>query len=182
MDLNTHPLKVDSDGIYLTRLTQNSICDYCGAQRECKVKETVSPASRCPIFVPILAFSPVALRGLEGRFSTFRSSFIWSQRAQWVQDTGGRVAIVNSGEKSLVAFAKITDVIVGPALDLLTDHAKTNHLLLGSGVSDADAPKVLRQKIRNLAGSRYIKSDTQTCSVIYVQIEEEPPNEIACVA
>lgn len=173
MKTRTNALRVDKDGIFLAPSDQGSLCEYCGIQNQCEVR--AAQLRRCPSFVPVLLFTAQALAGLSGRFSTFRASYIWYLRAKWIYDTHKRVAIYDGEQSKVIAFARITDVHTGPSQELLNGHAKTNHLVLAGKVSDADAPGWLLKKIKALAGSRYIKSEVQPSTVIYVSVEEKEP-------
>ncbi len=146
-----------------------SLCDFCSIQPECKIKRDPERRTEsCTAFVPAFSFVPPII-GLEGRFSTFRGSSIWYDRARVIFRSHKRVGLYNAETNERIGFAKMTDAFRGPFKDLMAEHAWSNHLCKGRGISREEAPTWLPRQIRNLAGSRYVKSPEQISTVIYLE-------------
>lgn len=148
-----------------------SLCDFCSIHDECEVRpgdENPSKVQTCTGFVPAFTFVP-PLIGLEGRFSTFRASSIWYDRARIIYRTHKRVALYNAETKERIGFAKLVGAFHGKFKHLMAEHAWSNHLCIGKSIPIDDAPTWLPRQIRNLAGSRYVKSPEQVCTVIYLE-------------
>ena len=168
MHLDTRPLRVDRDGIYVgpTALSKGStICDFCSLKDNgCNLTPRIES---CGQFVPALSFVP-PLVGLEGSFSTYRASAIWFARAQHVMKTHRKVGLVNSVTRQLIGIGEITETHKGTFSDLMRDHAHTNHLTKDLGLTQDQADTWLRRWIRNHLGSMYEKNPVATGTVIYV--------------
>lgn len=150
--------------------TGAKLCHYCVLSNNgCRMPLNYPNAVRCEEFTPTLGFNP-PLVGLEGAFSTFRSSAIWYDRARVIFNSHKRLALVNPSDGTTIAIATMTGAYRGPFKELMDEHAKTNHLTLAAGVSDESAPAWLTKQIRNRMGVRYVKSPEQIGTVIYLHV------------
>jgi hypothetical protein len=170
MNLESGQLNVDDQGIKLSRsaiATGGTLCDYCSLQSSCEVFP-VQNLDRCPEFTPALSFVP-PLIGLEGAFSTFRASSIWYDRARVIFRSHKQVGLFNAKTKERIGLATLTGAFRGRFEDLMKSHANSNHLARDRGMSAEEAGPWLAKQIRNLAGSRYVKSPDQICTVLYLE-------------
>lgn len=178
MRLDSRYLLTSEGGISLARSALKdgaSLCDFCTIQGACP--DRAKSTERCPVFVPGLSFVPPMI-GLKGRFSTFRASRVWYDRAQVIFRTHKDVGIYNAQTLELVSKAKLVGAFRGPFHQLMKEHAWSNHLCQGRNISREDAPTWLPRQIRNLAGSRYVKSPDQKCTVIYLDTRPFEPLEL----
>lgn len=170
MNLDTRHLGVDAGGIYVkpTEYSRGStICTFCPLRSECKLE----PANeRCGHFIPALTFVP-PLVGLEGSFSTFRPSAVWYDRIKHVYSTHKRVGLVNATTSELIGFARVKNAHRGRFVDLMREHAWSNHLLKDQSMTREEADVWLRAWIRKNMGSMYAKRPEAIGTVIYVERE-----------
>lgn len=178
MKLDTRHILTRNNGFYIRPVEYergSSLCEFCSISAECR--EPNKKRERCDLFVMALSFSPEALKGLSGTFSTYRSSQIWYERALTSIHNGGKVGLFDTKTQKRLGFATITKAHLGRFEDLMLDHAGTNHLSLAAGIPHEQAITWLPKQIRNLAGSRYVKTPDQISTVIYVQTEENAERE-----
>ena len=169
MKLDTRSIRVDTDGIYLGEAEirkGSSLCDFCSIQTICSIKPK-RQLRRCDIYVPALSFSPSALGGLDGKFSTFRSSYVWAARAHTVMKSHKKIGLFCTDGR-FIGLGKVLKVSIGTTRTMLQAHSHTNHLVIASGISKQDAPEWLKRQIANVVGTRYVSDETRAATVIFI--------------
>jgi hypothetical protein len=171
MNLQSRHLVVDDVSIVVAPVAKKAgakLCDFCSMRDlGCNLPAV---EDRCREFTPALSFVPPII-GLDGYFSTFRASSIWYERARVVFNTHKRVGLYNSATGELIAPARLTGAFRGPFHELMKHHSASNHLSKAAKILSGESDTWLPRKIRNLAGSRYVKRPDQTCSVIYMVVD-----------
>lgn len=146
-------VKLDADGHYsietaAERRNTAVVCDACGISDLCPVynrrvpKWVKTKVTRCEMFVPVITFVPPII-GLHGEFNTMRLGRNWSLR---VVPMKTRVALVNSSNMTVLGYALVERVDVGPFETMLHRFGKENHLVVHSEHQDpiAVVQKVLK--------------------------------------
>lgn len=173
MRTDTRSLVVGADGLTIAPTAKakgESLCGLCYlAEHGCSKREYPNAQSCKDMVVPI-AFSP-PIKGIDGDFSTFRSSSIWYDRAKAIFAANKRVALIDNSTGELICNATVVDAHRGPAAKLLDRFAHTNHLCRANKVLNPEAPGWLRHQIRMKMGQRYIKRDDQISTVIMLRAE-----------
>jgi hypothetical protein len=108
--------------------------------------------------------------GLDGVFSTFRASSIWYERARVIKNSHGLIGLYDAKLNEKIGTAKLLNAFRGRFADLMLNHALSNHLCKGrTDLDKVTAGPWLTKQIRNLAGSRYVKSPSQVCTVMLLE-------------
>lgn len=156
MERNTRPLRAAKGKFHVGKTAYEGglrLCDFCDRRDfDCK-----SPSEEgCTDLVPALFFVPPHI-GLDGRFTTFRASAIWYDRARVLRQNGGVVALIDSTTGERVGRAKVVDAHQGPFWALMQKYAATNHLLRDLQLPADEAVRRLERWIANNMGSRFVK-------------------------
>lgn len=172
MNLDTRPLLATEGAITVrpsTLATGETICSFCVMRSNgCEIEPQ---RERCGHFVPALSF--VSAEGLDGRFSTYRGSSVWYDRARVIFRSHKRFALVTT-KGDFIGFAKIVDAHRASFAHLMAEHAHTNHLVLGKNLTKPEAAEWLKRWIKHNLGSRYVKQPDAIGTVIYLEREVDP--------
>lgn len=163
MEANTRPLRAANGSFFVGKTAYSQglrLCDFCD-RRDYDCPEPNEEG--CDQLVPALFFIPPHV-GFEGRFSTFRPSAIWYDRAMALIDAEQPIALLEQGTHVRIGRARVLWAYQGPFWQMIKDHAHTNHLFLGK--SKDEAPELLERWITNSMGSRYVKERDRICTVI----------------
>ena len=161
LNINSRLLRSGPDGFYNQGM-RSEICQSCGIQEQCRLPKT---AKVCSEFSPVLTFRP-PLIGLDGWSNTFRLSPLWFGRLK--DHVGKRVSYYDVKGPTLIGHAKLVGVAQGTMNEMLERYAWSNHLCLGAGISKADAPDWLREKLIRNYKTMFKKEDGQdTMAVIF---------------
>lgn len=170
MQSNTRPLRAANGAFHLGHVARAQglkLCDFCDRHgRDC-VRDT---EEGCTDLVPALFFIPPHI-GLDGKFSTFRASSIWYERARVLMGSHRTIALRETGTMKPLGRARVLNAVRGPFWALMRRHAHTNHLfaLDDPPPSPAEASERLQSWIRSKMGSRYVKERDAICTVLYLK-------------
>lgn len=171
METNTRPLRAAKGAFHLGQVALKSglaLCDFCDRRgNDCPLPDFQSVQEGCGDVVPALFFADRT--GLDGRFSTFRASAIWYERARVLHKSHKTVALIQTGTLERIGRARITDAVRGPFWALMEKHAASNHLFKDQQLDDATARDKLTAWIKTNMGSRYAKDRDGICTVLYLE-------------
>lgn len=164
---------VRRDGQVWKRHGQRPLCEVCGIQHNCALKQALTVLAKqrnaeavipkCGVYMPVISFQDRT--GIDGHFNTFRRGRGWSNRLLF----GQRVAVFDLFGKALLGTATVGVLEVGPLDEMLAAHAASNHLMKAQ--PGREAPALLHQVLRRLYGNNYAGLD-MTYSVIGLNMED----------
>jgi hypothetical protein len=168
MEKNTRPLRARNNAFHVGRVALDaglSMCDFCDRRSFDCDKPAVQKG--CGDIVPALFFNDHT--GLNGRFSTFRASAIWYDRAAALMQSHKTVALLDSETLERIGRARIRNAHRGPFWALMELHAHTNHLFKDQHLPPPEARDKLTAWVKSNMGSRYVKERDALCTVLYLE-------------
>lgn len=164
---------VRRDGQAYRRLGGSSLCEVCGVQATCTLKDALTTLARhkaaennivrCGGYMPVISFQDPT--GIYGTFNTFRRGRGWANRVMPDQ----RVALFDLAGKALLGTAVIEMVEAAPLGEMLERFAAMNHLMKVR--EEHEAPELLHRVLKRLYGNTYAAA-SEVYSVIGMRMEE----------
>lgn len=112
----------------------------------------------------VIEFSP-PMRGIEGRFNTFRLGGAWAKRIE----AGETVLLIDAKEHQVIAKATVEGVVKGKLEDLAREHAAGNHNQ--QGLEPEGAPERLIAAMMKRYGP-HRAGHNSTVTVIFLRMND----------
>jgi len=178
VNTNTRPIKRVEEGFTVIGSEKDrnkSICEFCSGRDTCSILYNANRYAEhaklqivtCKSFVSPIPFTdPTGLD--QAIFNTVRLGEAWFNRLKY-----GDYVSLTGNDKTSIGFKMVQSVHTGPAKEMLQEHAKLNHLILGdrestqTDVSNNEKVSRLTNVLKKQYGP-HIFNESKPLTVIYL--------------